>query len=446
MSFSVVILAAGKGTRMKSEKPKVLHTVGNASMLHHVMEVAKRAGAEETIIVAGHQADLVSEAAKIKSPDAKIVVQEKQLGTGHAVKQAERLLGKTGNDLLILYGDAPFIKSETISQLIKARKTCDIAVLGFDTEHPGMYGRLITNGENIIEIVEAKDATQEQLNISLCNSGVILGRADIIFSLIAKIGNENASKEFYLTDCIELAAEAGYTSSCVLCDENETIGINSLEELAKAEEIFQKAKRIEFMEKGVHLQSPETVFFSFDTEIGKGTIIEQNVVIAPAVTIEKNAIIRAFSHLEGCHICPNSKIGPYARIRPGSILSDGANIGNFVEVKKSTVGQDSKINHLSYIGDTKIGEKVNVGAGTITCNYDGVSKHNTDIEDGAFIGSNTMLVAPVKVGKSSVTASGSVITKDIPDHALAFARSRQENKIGMGKKLMNLLRKQKNKS
>ena len=446
MSFSVVILAAGKGTRMKSEKPKVLHTVGNASMLHHVMEVAKRAGAEETIIVAGHQADLVSEAAKIKSPDAKIVVQEKQLGTGHAVKQAERLLGKTGNDLLILYGDAPFIKSETISQLMKARKTCDIAVLGFDTEQPGMYGRLITNGENIIEIVEAKDATQDQLNISLCNSGVILGRADIIFSLIAKIGNENASKEFYLTDCIELAAEAGYTSSCVLCDENETIGINSLEELAKAEEIFQKAKRIEFMEKGVHLQSPETVFFSFDTEIGKGTIIEQNVVIAPAVTIEKNAIIRAFSHLEGCYICPNSEIGPYARIRPGSILSDGANIGNFVEVKKSTVGQDSKINHLSYIGDTKIGEKVNVGAGTITCNYDGVSKHNTDIEEGAFIGSNTMLVAPVKVGKSSVTASGSVITKDVPDDALAFARSRQENKIGLGKKLMNLLRKQKNKS
>ena len=446
MSFSVVILAAGKGTRMKSEKPKVLHTVGNASMLHHVMEVAKRAGAEETIIVAGHQADLVSEAAKIKSPDAKIVVQEKQLGTGHAVKQAERLLGKSGNDLLILYGDAPFIKSETISQLIKARKTCDIAVLGFDTEHPGMYGRLITNGENIIEIVEAKDATQDQLNISLCNSGVILGKADLIFGLIEKIGNENASKEFYLTDCIELAAEAGYTSSLVLCDEKETIGVNSLEELAKAEKIFQKAKRIEFMEKGVHLQSPETVFFSFDTEIGKGTVIEQNVVIAPAVTIEKNAIIRAFSHLEGCHICPNSKIGPYARIRPGSILSDGANIGNFVEVKKSTVGQDSKINHLSYIGDTKIGERVNVGAGTITCNYDGVSKHNTDIEEGAFIGSNTMLVAPVKVGKSSVTASGSVITKDIPDHALAFARSRQENKIGMGKKLMNLLRKQKNKS
>ena len=446
MSFSVVILAAGKGTRMKSEKPKVLHTVGNASMLHHVMEVAKRAGAEETIIVAGHQADLVSEAAKIKTPDAKIVVQEKQLGTGHAVKQAERLLGKTGNDLLILYGDTPFIKSETISQLMKARKTCDIAVLGFDTEQPGMYGRLITNGENIIEIVEAKDATQEQLNISLCNSGVILGRADIIFSLIAKIGNENASKEFYLTDCIELAAEAGYTSSCVLCDENETIGINSLEELAKAEEIFQKAKRIEFMEKGVHLQSPETVFFSFDTEIGKGTIIEQNVVIAPAVTIEKNSIIRAFSHLEGCHICPNSKIGPYARIRPGSIVSEGANVGNFVEVKKSIVGPKSKINHLSYIGDAKIGEKVNVGAGTITCNYDGVSKHNTDIEDGAFIGSNTMLVAPVKVGKSSVTASGSVITKDIPDEALAFARSRQENKIGMGKRLMNFLRKQKNKS
>ena len=446
MSFSVVILAAGKGTRMKSEKPKVLHTVGNASMLHHVMEVAKRAGAEETIIVAGHHADLVSEAAKIKSPDAKIVVQEKQLGTGHAVKQAERLLGKTGNDLLILYGDAPFIKSETISQLMKARKTCDIAVLGFDTEQPGMYGRLITNGENIIEIVEAKDASQEQLNISLCNSGVILGRADIIFSLIAKIGNENASKEFYLTDCIKLAAEAGYTSSLVLCDENETIGVNSLEELAKAEEIFQKAKRIEFMEKGVHLQSPETVFFSFDTEIGKGTIIEQNVVIAPAVTIEKNAIIRAFSHLEGCHICPNSKIGPYARIRPGSIVSEGANVGNFVEVKKSIVGPKSKINHLSYIGDAKIGEKVNVGAGTITCNYDGVSKHNTNIEDGAFIGSNTMLVAPVKVGKGSVTASGSVITKNIPDEALAFARSRQENKIGMGKKLMNLLRKQKNKS
>ena len=446
MSFSVVILAAGKGTRMKSEKPKVLHTVGNASMLHHVMEVAKKAGAEETVIVAGHQAELISEAAKIKSPDAQIVIQEKQLGTGHAVKQAERLLGKSGKDILILYGDVPFIKSETISKLIKARKTCDIAVLGFDTKHPGMYGRLISNGENIIGIVEAKDATLEQLDISLCNSGVILGRADLIFDLIAKIGSDNASKEFYLTDCIELAANAGFKSSLVLCDEKETTGVNSLEELARAEELFQKAKRIEFMEKGVQLNSPETVFFSFDTEIGKGTVIEQNVIIAPAVTIEEYATVRAFSHLEGCRIFPNANIGPYARIRPGSIVSKGANIGNFVEVKKSIVGTKSKINHLSYIGDAKIGEKVNVGAGTITCNYDGVSKHNTEIEDGAFIGSNTMLVAPVRVGKSSVTASGSVITKDVPDEALAFARSRQENKIGMGKKLMNLLRKQKNKS
>ena len=225
-----------------------------------------------------------------------------------------------------------------------------------------MYGRLISNGENIIGIVEAKDATQEQLNISLCNSGVILGRADLIFDLIAKIGSDNASKEFYLTDCIELAANAGFKSSLVLCDEKETTGVNSLEELARAEELFQKAKRIEFMEKGVQLNSPETVFFSFDTEIGKGTVIEQNVIIAPAVTIEEYATVRAFSHLEGCRIFPNANIGPYARIRPGSIVSEGANIGNFVEVKKSIVGTKSKINHLSYIGDAKIGEKVNVGA------------------------------------------------------------------------------------
>jgi bifunctional UDP-N-acetylglucosamine pyrophosphorylase/glucosamine-1-phosphate N-acetyltransferase len=446
MSFSVVILAAGKGTRMKSEKPKVLHTVGNASMLHHVMEVAKKAGAEETVIVAGHQAELISEVAKIKFPDAQIVIQEKQLGTGHAVKQAEKLLRKNGEDILILYGDVPFIKAETISKLIQAKKTCDIAILGFDTKHPGMYGRLISNGENIIRIVEAKDATQKELDISICNSGVILGKADLLFDLIAKIGSDNASKEFYLTDCIELAAKGGFKSSLVLCDEKETTGVNSLEELARAEELFQKAKRIEFMEQGVQLNSPETVFFSFDTKIGKGTVIEQNVVIAPAVTIEENATIRAFSHLEGCHIFSYSKIGPYARIRPGSIVSEGANVGNFVEVKKSIVGPKSKINHISYIGDAKIGEKVNVGAGSITCNYDGVSKHNTEIGDSAFIGSNTMLIAPVKVGKNSVTASGSVITKDVPDEALAFARSRQENKIGMAKKLMNLLRKQKNKS
>ena len=228
-----------------------------------------------------------------------------------------------------------------------------------------------------------------------------------------------------------------------MCDQQETIGVNSLKELAQAEDLFQKSKRVEFMDNGVRLHAADTVFFSFDTIIGPGTEIEQNVVLAPGVTIEENATIRAFSHLEGCHISSGSRVGPYARIRPDTVLSEGSVVGNFVEVKKSVIGPESKVNHLSYIGDAKIGEKVNIGAGTITCNYDGVNKHKTDIKDEAFIGSNTMLVAPVTIGEKSVTASGSVITKDVPDEALAFARSRQENKIGIGKKLMNSLRKQK---
>ena len=431
---------------MRSDKPKVLHKIGNSPMLHHVMDVAKKAGAKRTVIVAGYRSNLVTGAAKTFSSEAEIVVQQEQLGTGHAVKQAKDLLNNSDGDLLVLYGDTPFIQPETISKMIKTRRECDISVLGFNTEEPSMYGRLIASGSNISQIVEAKDASEEQLKITLCNSGVILGKATLIFDLISKIKNDNASNEFYLTDCIELASKSGFKCSVVLCDQQETIGVNSLKELAQAEDLFQKSKRVEFMDNGVRLHAADTVFFSFDTIIGPGTEIEQNVVLAPGVTIEENATIRAFSHLEGCHISSGSRVGPYARIRPDTVLSEGSVVGNFVEVKKSVIGPESKVNHLSYIGDAKIGEKVNIGAGTITCNYDGVNKHKTDIKDEAFIGSNTMLVAPVTVGEKSVTASGSVVTKDVPDEALAFGRSRQENKIGMGKKLMNLLRKQKNKS
>jgi bifunctional UDP-N-acetylglucosamine pyrophosphorylase/glucosamine-1-phosphate N-acetyltransferase len=315
-----------------------------------------------------------------------------------------------------------------------------LVVLGFDAADPARYGRLVTQGDVLDRIVEFKDATPEERAITLCNSGVMAAKATDLFSWIDQVGNSNASGEYYLTDCVGIARSAGKTATVVRCDEAETLGINSRAELASAEAAFQSRMRCEMLDTGITLYAPDTVFFAYDTVIGRDCIIEQNVVFGPDVTIESGATIRAFSHLEGCHVSRDAVVGPYARLRPGAELSEGVNIGNFVEVKNALIGEGSKVNHLSYIGDAEIGKGSNIGAGTITCNYDGVFKHRTVIGNNVFVGSNTMLVAPVTLGDHSMTASGSVITKDVPASDLAIARAEQVNKTGLAVKLFDLLK------
>ena len=327
--------------------------------------------------------------------------------------------------------------------MAEARKSHDVVVLGFEPADPARYGRLVMSGDRLDRIVEFKDASDEERAITFCNSGVICAGAATLFDLIEAVGNDNASGEYYLTDIVAIANGKGLSATAIACDEAETLGINSRTDLAAAEAAFQARARAEAMENGVTLPAPETVHFAFDTAIGRDTTIEQNVVFGPGVTVETGAHIRAFSHLEGCHVSRGAVVGPYARLRPGAELAEDTRIGNFVEVKNATIDEGAKVNHLSYIGDAHVGSGSNIGAGTITCNYDGLGKHHTEIGENVFIGSNTMLVAPVTVGNGALTGSGSVITKDVPADALAIARAEQVNKPGMARKLFELLKKKK---
>jgi bifunctional UDP-N-acetylglucosamine pyrophosphorylase/glucosamine-1-phosphate N-acetyltransferase len=440
MSIAVVILAAGKGTRMQSDLPKVLHPLAQVPILAHAIRSARFSDPEKMVIVAGHGFSQVAKAALEFAPDAIVVEQAEQLGTGHAVAQAKSALEDFDGDVIVLYGDTPFISEDTIAAIQSARRSSDLVVLGFDAADPARYGRLVTQGDVLDRIVEFKDATPEERAITLCNSGVMAAKASDLFSWIDQVGNSNASGEYYLTDCVGIARSAGKTATVVRCDEAETLGINSRAELASAEAAFQSRMRCEMLDTGITLYAPDTVFFAYDTVIGRDCIIEQNVVFGPDVTIESGATIRAFSHLEGCHVSRDAVVGPYARLRPGAELSEGVKIGNFVEVKNALIGEGSKVNHLSYIGDAEIGKGSNIGAGTITCNYDGVFKHRTTIGDNVFVGSNTMLVAPVTLGDHSMTASGSVITKDVPASDLAIARAEQVNKTGLAVKLFDMLK------
>lgn len=440
MSIAVVILAAGKGTRMQSDLPKVLHPLAQVPILAHAIRSARFSDPEKMVIVAGHGFSQVAKAALEFAPDAIVVEQAEQLGTGHAVAQAKSALEDFDGDVIVLYGDTPFISEDTIAAIQSARRSSDLVVLGFDAADPARYGRLVTQGDVLDRIVEFKDATPEERAITLCNSGVMAAKATDLFSWIDQVGNSNASGEYYLTDCVGIARSAGKTATVVRCDEAETLGINSRAELASAEAAFQSRMRCEMLDTGITLYAPDTVFFAYDTVIGRDCIIEQNVVFGPDVTIESGATIRAFSHLEGCHVSRDAVVGPYARLRPGAELSEGVKIGNFVEVKNALIGEGSKVNHLSYIGDAEIGKGSNIGAGTITCNYDGVFKHRTTIGDNVFVGSNTMLVAPVTLGDHSMTASGSVITKDVPASDLAIARAEQVNKTGLAVKLFDILK------
>lgn len=445
MSTALIILAAGQGTRMNSDLPKVLHPIAGAPMLIHALRAGQVLNPDRVIVVAGHGAAEVGKAAQTYDETVEMALQKEQKGTAHAVAQAAPLLSDHDGDAIVLYGDTPLIQPETLTRMIAAREQHDIVVLGFDAQDPGRYGRLIMQNGILERIVEFKDATENERTITFCNSGIIIAPSALLFDLIEAVNNENASGEFYLTDIIGIARTRGLTATAVTCDEVETLGINSRSELATAEAAFQGRTRSDLLKLGVTLTAPETVHLSFDTVIGRDVLIEPNVIFGPGVTVETGAHIRAFSHLEGCHVARDCVIGPFARLRPGTELSENVKIGNFVETKNALVGEGTKINHLSYVGDATLGENTNIGAGVITCNYDGVSKHQTEIGDRVFVGSNTMLVAPVTLGNDVITASGSVITANVPDEALAIARTRQVTKPGLAKKLFQALRLKKQK-
>ena len=409
-------------------------------MLHHAMQAGASLAPERVVVVAGHGAEAVGKAALAYDETAMVVVQAEQLGTAHAVAQAAPALEGAAGDCVVLYGDTPFIRPETLQAMLHARARHSVVVLGFQAKDPGRYGRLIADGETLHKIVEYKDATDEERAVTLCNSGVICADAKTLFSLVAAVGNDNASGEYYLTDIVEIARTRGLSAGVVICDEAETMGINTRTELAKAEAAFQSRARAEALDNGVTLTAPETVFFALDTHIGRDAIIGPNVLFGPGVTIESGAEIKGFCHLEGCHVSRGADVGPFARLRPGTELAEDVHVGNFVEIKNAILDEGVKVGHLTYIGDADIGEFTNIGAGTVTCNYDGVMKHRTRIGKRAFIGSDTMLVAPVTVGDGALTASGSVITEDVPPEALALGRAKQVNKPGLATKLFDRLR------
>lgn len=443
MPLSLVVLAAGLGSRMNSDLPKVLHPLAGAPLLAHALRTGAQLGPERVVVVTGHGAEAVAAAARQWEPEALIAHQAEQLGTAHAVAQARAALADFAGDVLVLYGDTPFVRPETLEAMLEARARHAVVVLGFEAADPGRYGRLVMAGDSLERIVEFKDATPAERAITFCNSGVVCADAQTLFRLVDSVGNDNAAGEFYLTDIVGIARQSGLSCGAVRCPEAETLGINTRAELAAAESVFQARARAEALETGVTLIAPETIHFGFDTVIGRDAVVGPNVVFGPGVTVESGAEIRAFCHLEGCHVSQGAQIGPFARLRPGTEVADFARVGNFVEIKAAVLGEGAKVNHLSYIGDAEVGEGANIGAGTVTCNYDGVMKHRTVIGPRAFIGSDTMLVAPVTVGADAMTGSGSVITQDVPAGALALGRARQETKPERARAIVAALKAQK---
>ncbi len=429
---AAIVLAAGQGTRMKSSLPKVMHRVGGRAMVDWSIALAEACGCGQIVVVCSPtQTALQAHVADRLGPGA-VAIQETALGTGHAVQAAKANLKGFPGALVVLYGDTPLIPVSAVEELFaRLEDGAGVGVLGFEAADPGAYGRLITHGHGEIEaIVEAREATPEQLAIRLCNSGVMAAPAADMFSLLSRVTNDNAKGEYYLTDIVALARADGHSCLAVECDEADVLGVNSRVELARAEAAFQERRRTELLVGGVTLLAPETVFLSWDTQIANDVVIEPNVVIGPGVIIESGAQIRAFSHLEGASVGSGAIIGPYARLRPGTEIGEEARVGNFVEVKKTRMGARAKANHLAYLGDGEVGADANIGAGTIFCNYDGYRKLKTEIGDGAFIGSNSSLVAPVKIGVGAFVGSGSVVTKPVPDDALALARGQQVNREG----------------
>jgi bifunctional UDP-N-acetylglucosamine pyrophosphorylase / glucosamine-1-phosphate N-acetyltransferase len=433
-SCLAVVLAAGEGTRMKSDLPKVLHAVGGRPLIDAVLESARAGGADRLAVVIGAGADKVRAHLHKTSSDAQVFEQRERLGTAHAALAAREAIASHQGPVLVLFGDTPLVRPATITTLIDRLSTgADIALLGFNTDAPTGYGRLIIEDGRLVAIVEEKDADAATKTIRLCNSGIMAFRAGLLPGLLEAIGNANAKGEYYLTDAIALGKARGLRAEAVIGDdESEFVGVNDRAQLAAAEAIFQRRARTEAMAHGATLVAPDTVFFSFDTRLGRDVVVEPNVIFAPGVDVASGTVIRAFSHLEGAKVAAGAVVGPYARLRPGADLAENVHVGNFVEIKNARVDQGAKVNHLTYIGDATIGARTNVGAGTITCNYDGVFKHKTIIGADVFVGSNTVMVAPVTVGDNALTAAGSVITADVPNGAMAFGRARQEVKEGMG--------------
>lgn len=425
-SFACVVLAAGKGTRMKSMLPKVMHEIAGKSLISHVLSAVTPLSSQKTVVVLAPGMDSVKQAAAVVNAGAKFVIQNEQLGTGHAVKVTEEELKDYNGRILILCGDTPLITTYTLERLLVAAESADLVVLGMRMENPYGYGRLVVYGSGQLEeIIEERDATPEQKAINLCNSGIIAVSGRHLFSLLSELTVNNNAGEYYLTDIVALADDAGLHSHVVEAESEELSGINTREQLANAESVMQWRLRKSAMAAGVTMVDPASVFLRADTKIAPDVIIHPQVVFGKEVTVESGVEIRSFSHIEGAHIKSGAIIGPFARLRPGSVIGENAHIGNFVELKNTRLGDGAKANHLSYVGDSEVGVGANIGAGTITCNYDGVNKHKTTIGAGAFIGSNTSLVAPVSIGTNAVIGAGSVITENVPDGNLALERSQQ---------------------
>jgi bifunctional UDP-N-acetylglucosamine pyrophosphorylase/glucosamine-1-phosphate N-acetyltransferase len=430
-SCLTIILAAGEGTRMKSDLPKVLHQVAGLPMVAHVAKAALAAGGGDIAVVVGRGADRVKAAVRPYAKDVETFEQTERLGTAHAVLAARAAIARGYDDVLVMFGDTPLVEAgplEAARKLIAGGNA--VAVMGFRTPTPAGYGRLLEEDGALKAIREDKDCTAEERKVTFCNGGLMAIDGKQALTLLEAVGNANAKGEYYLTDIVEIANARGMQVAATEAAYDNVLGINNRAELAEAEAIWQQRARKRAMLAGVTMVAPETVFLAHDTEIGADTILEPNVVFGPGAKIAGGVTIHAFSHIEGATVAAGAEIGPFARLRPGAELQEKSKVGNFCEVKKAVVGPGAKINHLTYVGDATIGAKANIGAGTITCNYDGYNKHLTEIGAGAFIGSNSALVAPVSIGANAYVASGSVITDNVPDDGLAFGRARQETKPG----------------
>jgi bifunctional UDP-N-acetylglucosamine pyrophosphorylase/glucosamine-1-phosphate N-acetyltransferase len=443
--IAAVVLAAGKGTRMKSRRHKVLHEVAGRPMIEHLLAALGELSPERTVVVVGDGRDQLE--AQLAGR-ATLVVQEPQLGTGHAVLQAEQALAGFVGDVLILYADVPFVRAETmrgmLARLHEAGDSADIVVLAFEPEDALQYGRVLAEGDKIKWMVEHKDASDEERTCRLCNSGLMAARSEVLFDLLAQVGNDNAQGEYYLPEIVNIAIRKG--GSCALVTTphpDEVAGINSRAELARAEARWQQARRAQAMADGATLVAPETVFFAWDTALGRDVTIEPNVVFGSGVTVADGAIIHAFCHLEGASVGEGVSVGPFARLRPGAKLGKGARIGNFVEVKNAEFGEGAKANHLTYVGDASVGAGANLGAGTITCNYDGYFKHKTVIGERAFIGSNSALIAPVSIGADAIVAAGSAVSRDVAEGELRMVRAEQLVKPGWADRFHDAMKKKK---
>jgi bifunctional UDP-N-acetylglucosamine pyrophosphorylase/glucosamine-1-phosphate N-acetyltransferase len=434
--FAVVILAAGQGTRMRSDTHKVLHPIASRPLLLHLLDRVDALGVDKRVVVVGKGREQVE--AAIAGRDATVAFQAEQKGTGHAVQQAQAALEGYDGPVLVLYGDTPFVEAETLRRMLD-RLDGDggpgVVVLASCPADPGKYGRIILGEvDHIAKMVEFRDATEEERAVRLCNSGMMAVRAKDLFRWLGEVGNDNAAKEYYLPDIVNLAAAEGREAVVIEGDPYETAGVNSRAELAHLELEWQRRRREEMLDQGATLIDPESVWFAYDTRLARDVTVEPHVVFGPGVEVAEGAVIKAFSHIEGAIIGAKASIGPFARIRPGTRLAERTKVGNFVELKKARVAEGAKVNHLSYVGDAEIGAGANIGAGTITCNYDGFGKYRTVIGAGAFIGSNTALVAPVTIGDGAVIGAGSVITEDVEADALAVERSEQKGISGWARR------------